>query len=169
MKRTFAAVLAAVSIGGTLLTATPAFAAPRPVTLRIQPKTAPNGTAVAITAKCKDKTAYVTVKSPALNFEEKGKPGKKLKVQLNIGWTVAPGKYVIIAECRKWSGKLCGITKKWLKVTYAQPPTPPIPPTPPTPPTPPKPKPIHGFKPDVVVQTGFGGMARSVASHHPAG
>jgi hypothetical protein len=158
MKRTFAAALAAASVSGTMLLATPAFAASKPVTLHVKPSVVVAGNAVAISGKCQSKWAVVKITSPELGLSETGEKGKKLKVQLNVGSTVMPGKYGITAQCYThwWPGaKKC----KWL--TVEAPPVPPVPPKPP--------KPIPHFKPDVIVKTGFGGMAQYVANHHPVG
>jgi hypothetical protein len=204
MKRITATALAAATVSGTLLIATPAFAANpgKGVTLHVKPSTVYNNESTAITAKCGDKWSTVTVSSPALGLNETGMKGKKLKVQLHIGWGVAPGTYPITAACSGKSGKPCkcdqsgnwsqsgqqdqaaeqgksgnrGQTGKWGKpgkcktkyLTVLQK-TPPVPPVPPVPPKPPVIHPIPGFHPDVIVHTGFGGMAASVASHHPAG
>jgi hypothetical protein len=179
MKRITATALAAATVSGTLLIATPAFAANpgKGVTLHVKPSTVYNNESTAITAKCGDKWSTVTVSSPALGLNETGKKGKKLKVQLHIGWGVAPGTYPITAACSGKSGKSGnrGQSGNWGKpgkcktkyLTVLQK-TPPVPPVPPVPPKPPVIHPIPGFHPDVIVHTGFGGMAASVASHHPA-
>jgi hypothetical protein len=168
MKRALAAALAAASVGGTLLTATPAFAGVKPVTLKIKPRQISNGEATAITGKCLNKLASVKITSPALNIDASGHVGKELKVEFDAGWGLQAGKYEIKAQCFTF-GVIPGFsTWKSLRVKHAEPPTPPKPPKPPVPPMPPI-KPIPGFHPDVVVHTGFGGMAGFVANHHPVG
>jgi hypothetical protein len=201
MNRITAAAFAAATMSGTLLIATPAFAAHPDkggVTLHVKPSTVYSNESTAITAKCSDKWSSVTISSPALGLNEQGKKGKKLKVQLHIGWGVAPGTYPITAACSDKSGKPCKCDQsgnfgqpslqnqsagqgrsgkggkpgnggkpgkcktKYLTVIQKTPPIPPVPPKPPVIP------PIPGFHPDVIVHTGFGGMAASVASHHPA-
>jgi hypothetical protein len=163
MKRTFAAALAAASVGSTMLVAAPAFAAIRPVTLTVKPRVIHNGEATAITGKCLNPLAHVRITSPALGINERGRVGKELKVQFDAGWGLEPGKYWIRAQC--YTLFLPGLfTAKKLTVEHA------VPVTPINPAKPVKPHPvIPGFTPDVTVETGFGGMARFVANHHPVG
>ena len=156
MKRFVAAAIAAASVGGGTLIATPAFASLNP-TLTIQPTTAYNGDSVAITAHCRNLNSYVTVSSPALGFSEKGEKGEELKVQLDLRWDVKAGTYAITGECTRPTGLPGGTNTADVTVKHQE-----------TPKPAPGPKPIDGFTPDVTVKTGFGGMARFVANHHPA-
>ena len=78
------------------------------------------------------------------------------KVKWHIGH-VMPGMYVVGLGCAK-GGKLTGFTQTMLTVKMA---------AKPFPPTPPGPRVVFG--PIIVIHSGFGGMARQVASHHPAG
>jgi hypothetical protein len=157
MKRTIAAALAAASVGGTFLIAAPAFASLNP-TLTVKPSQTHNGTAVAITAECRNKNSFVTVSSAALGFSKSGGKGEELSVQLDLKSDVKPGTYTITGQCTRPTGAPGGTNTAMLKITYQKPTNPPAPI-----------KPIPGFKPDVIVETGFGGMARFVANHHPAG
>jgi hypothetical protein len=157
MKRTIAAAFAAASVGGTFLIAAPAFASLNP-TLTVKPSETHNGTAVAITAECRNKNAFVTVSSPALGLFEEGEKGETLTIQLNLKSDVKAGTYTITGTCTRPTGAPGGTNTAMLKVTYQKPTNPPA-----------TIKPIPGFKPDVVVETGFGGMARFVANHHPVG
>jgi hypothetical protein len=157
MKRTFAAALAAASVGGTMLVATPAFASLNP-TLTVEPSQTQNGSSVAITAMCRNLNSYVVVSSTALDFSEKGGKGEELKVRLDLGEDVKAGTYTITGECIRPTGLPGGTNTATLTIKHVTPPDPA-----------PKPKPIPGFKPDVIVMTGFGGMARFVANHHPVG
>jgi hypothetical protein len=160
MKRTFAAALAAasvVSVGGTVLVAAPAFASDKWITLDVVPEVTYNGDSVAMTVKCTNKGPYPEVKSAQLGWDVHGVSGEEFKVQFNLGWDVKPGTYPITAQCVKKDGTVGATTVQELTVKYQVPPKPPVP----------KPKPIPDFKPDVVVHTGFGGMARFVANHHP--
>jgi|SRR5580698_5714376 hypothetical protein len=156
MKRLVAAALAAATVGGGTLIATPAFASLNP-TLTVAPSTAYNGDSVAITAKCKNLHSFVTVSSPALGFSEKGEKGEELKVLLELRWDVKPGVFAITGECTRPTGDPGGTNTADLTVKHKE-----------TPKPPPPPKPINGFTQDVTVKTGFGGMARFVANHHPA-
>ena len=155
MKRFVAATLAAASVGGSMLAAAPAFASSKWVTLTVQPDATHNGTAVAITAACTNKNAYVVVKSLPMRFIEKGEKGKQLDVELKVGWAVFPGTYTIIAQCIPQTGIPGAFTTQTLTVKHAVP----LIPLKPGKPKPPIPD-IPGFKYDVVVETGFGGMAR---------
>jgi hypothetical protein len=167
MKRTFAATLAAAAIGGAMLVSTPAHAATPWVTLKVEPNVVYNGSAVAITGKCRNPFAHVVIKSSALGLWEKGKWGKKLTVELKVGWDVNPRTYFISAVCIGPFGIPGPWTVRSLTVKHAVPWTP-IGPSKPKPPVPPIPD-IPGLNPDVVIQTGFGGMAPLVADHHPVG
>jgi hypothetical protein len=64
----------------------------------------------------------------------------------------APGEYMMNFDCLDAEGAVLGYNAA--RFTVVKPP-----PTPPPPPPPPR--------PHVIVHTGFGGMARSVARHHP--
>jgi hypothetical protein len=165
MKRSTVAALAAVAAvaaGGTMLTAmpTPSFAAGG-VTLAIKPMSARNGQSFAITAACvANARAYPEVYSNALKYVATDEaPGEPLKVQMYVKYGTIPGKYTVTAVCVRKNGNMGIHTSQMITIHYA--------PTPPTPPKPPRP--IPGFKPDVVVMTGFGGMATYVAEHHPVG
>jgi hypothetical protein len=162
MKRSIAAALAAVSVGGTILAALPApsFAAGG-VTLTITPMSARNGQSFAITAECVANTrSYPEVYSTALKYVATDKtPGQPLKVQMYVKYGTIPGKYTVTAVCVRKNGNLGIHTSQTITIHYA--------PAPPTPPKPPQP--IPGFNANVVVETGFGGMARFVANHHPVG
>ena len=96
--------------------------------------------------------------SVELSWAAKGKPGEELKITQILGWDVKPGTYTVVAGCFNKGGKLVSVTDQELTVKHK---TPPVPPTPP--------KPIPDFTPNVIVKTGFGGMARFVANHHPVG
>jgi hypothetical protein len=156
MKRLVAAALAAASAGGTMLIASPAFASLNP-TMTVEPAVTHNGSSVAITAHCKNLNSYVTVSSVPLNFSKSGEKGEEFKVGLELGWDVKPGTYAITGQCTRPTGAPGGTNTTDLKVEYKKPPVPPEPI-----------KPVPDFTPDVTVETGFGGMARFVASHHPA-
>jgi hypothetical protein len=166
MKRMFAAAIAAVSIGGTMLVAIPApsFAAGG-VTLTIKPKAVRNGQSFAITAECvANAKSYPEVYSDALKYVATDKtPGEPLKVQMYVKYGTRSGEYTVTAVCVRPNGNLGIHTSQDIYIHYAPAPVPvpggnnnPV-------------KPIPGFKPNVVVETGFGGMARFVANHHPAG
>jgi len=151
MKRTFAAALAAASVGSTMLIATPAFASDP---LTVQPDVVHNGDSVAITAICNNKANY-----PRLiwfGYTRNGVPGQPLKVEQEIGWKFMPGTYVIARECIKPKGTIATTEYQMLTVLFKAAPKPP-----------PPPKPIPGFKPNVIIKTGLGGMARLVGKHHP--
>jgi hypothetical protein len=155
MKRTLAAALAAASIGGTMLAAMPvsSFAASG-VTLSVKPLAAHNGQSFAISTACADSSSYPVIYSNALRYIATDKmPGKPLNVQMYVRYGTRPGAYVVVAGCVQKNGKLGAHTWQyiWIKPGWA------------------KPAPIPGFKPDLVVETGFGGMAKSVAEHHPVG
>jgi len=156
MKRFVAAAIAAASVGGGTLIATPAFASLNPA-LTIQPTTTYNGDSVAITAQCKNTHSFVTVSSAALGFSKSGVKGEELKVLLTLGSDVKAGTYTITGQCTRPTGAPGGTNTAELTVKHKKPPVPPAPP-----------KPIPDFTPDVTVHTGFGGMARFVANHHPA-
>ena len=156
MKRFVAAAIAAASVGGGTLIATPAFASLNP-TLTIQPTTAYNGDSVAITAQCKNTHSFVTVSSAQLGFSQTGAKGEELKVKLELRWDVKAGTYAITGQCTRPTGAPGGTNTVDLTVKHKKPPVPPGPP-----------KNIPGFTPNVTVHTGFGGMARFVANHHPA-
>jgi hypothetical protein len=148
-----------------MLVSTPAFASIKPVKLTVSPAVIYNGDAAAITGRCLNPAARVKITSPALGIDQTGRTGKKLKVQFDAGWGLAAGTYDIKAQC--YTLIIPGFsTTKSLTVKHAEPWTP-IGPS--TPVKPAKPHPVlPGFNPDVVVETGFGGMARFVADHHPA-
>jgi hypothetical protein len=156
MKRTFAVAVAAASVGGLTLIATPAFASLNPA-LTVEPTVTHNGSSIAITAKCKNLHSFVTVSSAALGFAKSGAKGEELKVEVELGWKVKPGTYAITGQCTRPTGASGGTNVQWVTVKYQKPPKPPTPPTP-----------VPDFTPDVIVHTGFGGMARFVANHHPA-
>ncbi|HEY1624929.1 MAG TPA: hypothetical protein VGG16_14125 [Streptosporangiaceae bacterium] len=163
MKRTLAAALAAASVGGTMLVATPAFAAVKPVKLTISPDEIHNGQATGITGKCLNPLARVRITSAALGVDERGPVGKEWTFEFIAGWGLNPGTYSFRAQC--YTLGIPGFhTTKNLVVKHA---TPLIPLKPGTP-VKPRPK-VPGFTPDAYIQTGFGGMARSVANHHPVG
>jgi hypothetical protein len=157
MKRTLAAALAAASIGGTMIAAIPASAfAASGVTLSVKPRAAHNGQSFAITAACADSSSYPVVYSNALRYIATDKnAGKPLNVQMYVRYGTRPGAYVVAAGCVEKNGSLSAHTWQYIWIHYA--------------PGCGKPSPIPGFTPDVVVETGFGGMAKYVAEHHPAG
>jgi hypothetical protein len=157
MKRSIAAALAALSLGGTMLAAlpTPSFAASG-VTLSIKPLAAHNGQSFAISAACANSSSYPVVYSNALRYiATDKKAGMPLNVQMYVRYGTRPGAYVVVAGCVQ-NGHLNAHTWQYIWIHYA-----------------PgwwgKPAPIPGFKPDLVVETGFGGMAKYVAEHHPVG
>src|ERR1700733_9326057 len=139
MKRTFAAALAAASVGGTMLVATPAFASLNP-TLTVKPSQTQNGSSVAITAMCRNLNSHVVVSSAALGFSRTGVKGQELKVLLDLGEDVKAGTYTIPGQCIRPPGLPGGTNPATLTIKHVTPPDPA-----------PKPKPIPGFKPDVIV------------------
>jgi hypothetical protein len=166
MKRFVAAALAAASVSSAILIAAPTFAmaAVKPVTLTIKPQEVTNKGDVAITAKCTNPFAYVVVSSPHLRIWEKGKVGKQLKVELQVNGDTLAGAFPITATCHSLSGKpgkfiteifTIKHTTPWVPIGPAKPVNKPV-------------SQIPGFNPDFIVHTGFGGMAASVATHHPA-
>ena len=128
-------------------------------TLTLSAHTVVQGGTVSVTASCPGSGALGVLGSAAL-------PGGGIvplpvqsgpwKVQWHIGH-VNPGTYVVGFGCGV-AGKLTGFTETTLTVTKAPKPFPP---------TPPGPRVVFG--PTVVIHSGFGGMARQVAGHHPAG
>jgi hypothetical protein len=117
------------------------------------------GGTVTVTASCPTSGALGLIGSAAL-------PGTGV-VPLppkSGGWTiqwhighVMPGRYVVGFGCGV-NGKLAGFTEQWLTVTPA---------SKPFPPTPPGPRVIFGST--IVIHSGFGGLAKQVAAHHPHG
>jgi hypothetical protein len=131
--------LPALASGGTTAVATP------PATFQ--------GSSFAVTTHCPSASNRSLIGSRL--FGVYALPTGDTVVHVMVGRTVTPAKYRIGLWCfNRWSGKVTGTAHTWIRVLRWNRHTPP-----------PGPGPLP--KANFFISTGFGGMARSVASHHP--
>lgn len=163
MKRMFGAAAAAAALAGSImLSSAPAYATtwqPPVAQLFVKPHATFPGGAFWVSARCSVFKANPVISSALLRKPVVLPSGGKtrfLKITVSP-WTV-PGKYSILLRCIVWRQvwwhgkciwKPCnvGSAVQWVFVLRRQ---------------------HHRRVRPVVVNTGFGGMAPSVATHHPA-
>lgn len=157
-------VIAAGAAALIVTSAAPAFAAGRPSLLAV-PNTVYQGGTFALRAECPGATEHATISSRLLPQTITLSAGRGAHyAQVNVGLTVTPGAYQLTERCVSPYGAVKCQAYAWVTVLKHISPSHTSSGT----------KTAHKYLrrhggPEVIINTGFGGMARFVGQHHPAG